>query len=119
MTKIKILILAAFVSFGTVHRASAENGSDALSLTGEFLEQPVNSSDPCTVFLCMAGMLKGESPGECSGAKKKFFSIIKRKHGSFHPGRTFNARKAFLGDCPSAPGDIVGKILDKYGKLRW
>ncbi len=59
MTKIKILILAAFVSFGTVHSASAENGSDALSLTGEFLEQPVNSSDPCTVFLCMAGMLKG------------------------------------------------------------
>lgn len=51
MTKIKILILAAFVSFGTVHSASAENGSDALSLTGEFLEQPVNSSDPCTVFL--------------------------------------------------------------------
>lgn len=49
MTKIKILILAAFVSFGTVHSASAENGSDALSLTGEFLEQPVNSSDPCEV----------------------------------------------------------------------
>lgn len=43
MTKIKILILAAFVSFGTVHSASAENGSDALSLTGAFLEQPVNS----------------------------------------------------------------------------
>lgn len=39
MTKIKILILAAFVSFGTVHSASAENGSDALSLTGEFLDR--------------------------------------------------------------------------------
>ena len=83
MTKIKILILAAFVSFGTVHSASAENGSDALSLTGEFLEQPVNSSDPCTVFLCMAGMLKGESPGECSGAKKKIFQHYQKEAWQF------------------------------------
>ncbi len=59
MTKIKILILAAFVSFGTVHSASAENGSDALSLTGEFLEQPVNSSDPCTVFSVWLECLRG------------------------------------------------------------
>ncbi|MDX1835897.1 hypothetical protein SFA52_26440 [Escherichia coli] len=72
MTKIKILILAAFVSFGTVHSASAENGSDALSLTGEFLEQPVNSSDPCTVFLCMAGMLKGNRLVNVVGQRKIF-----------------------------------------------
>lgn len=96
MTKIKILILAAFVSFGTVHSASAENGSDALPLTGEFLEQPVNSSDPCTVFLCMAGMLKGESPGECSGAKKNFSALSKGSMAVFIQEEHLMPGKRFL-----------------------
>lgn len=96
MTKIKILILAAFVSFGTAHSASAENGSDSLSLTGEFLEQPVNSNDPCTVFLCMAGMLKGEYSGECSGAKKNFSALSEGSMAVFIPEEHLMHVKRFL-----------------------
>lgn len=79
----------------------------------------VDSGDPCTVFLCMAGKVQGESSAECNGAVKKFFSInaFKKKH-RFNPGKTFDMRKEFLGQCASADPEYMGKILSKFGKVR-
>ncbi|MFN4466355.1 hypothetical protein ACK3VO_24260 [Klebsiella pneumoniae] len=34
------------------------------------------------------------------------------------PNHTLNARKAFLGECPSADPEAVNKILSKFGKVR-
>lgn len=116
----KILIPVLFCLAGMAHTAQADDPGDddyddALSSVQNL---SVDSHDPCTVFLCMAGMLEGEKPGECSGARKAFFNIVKKKHGHFNPWRTLNARKAFLGNCPSADGGITNKILDKYGMVR-
>ncbi|CAI2794090.1 conjugal transfer protein TrbM [Serratia ficaria] len=79
----------------------------------------VDSGDPCTVFLCMAGKVMGESPSECNGAVKKFFSInaFKKKH-RFNPGKTFDMRQEFLGQCASADPATVSKILSRFGKIR-
>ncbi|EBM9948425.1 hypothetical protein SNO15_004458 [Salmonella enterica] len=107
-----LLCLAAGFSFPAF---SAED-DQSVDLTG--INQAIDDHDPCTVFLCMAGKLKGENPSECHGPQKTFFNIVKKKKGHFNPSRTLNARKAFLGNCPSAPGDIVEKILSKYGKKR-
>lgn len=84
----------------------------------ELNENEINSNDPCTVFLCMAGKLKGESPPECSKPTKKFFSIISKKHGRFNGGRTSNARSGFLGQCPSADSSMINEIISKFGTLR-
>ncbi|BEM75885.1 TrbM/KikA/MpfK family conjugal transfer protein [Salmonella enterica] len=81
--------------------------------------EKVDANDPCAVFLCMAGKVYGQSPGECSGAVKKFFSInaFKKKH-RFNPGKTFDMRKEFLGQCASADPAHVSKILSKFGRIR-
>lgn len=79
----------------------------------------ISDSDPCKVFLCMAGMVYGENPSECHGSVKKFFSInaFKKKH-RFNPGKTFDMRKQFLGNCPSADRDHLNKIMNKFGRIR-
>lgn len=87
--------------------------------TTVYAENKVDPDDPCTVFLCMAGKVQGENPGECSGAVRKFFSFnaFKKKH-RFDPGRTFDMRKEFLGQCPAADPEFVKKILSKFGRVR-
>ncbi|CDH24128.1 TrbM/KikA/MpfK family conjugal transfer protein [Xenorhabdus bovienii] len=86
---------------------------------GDIVSEPVNNSDPCTVVLCMYGKATDNSSSECSGAERKFFSIIKKKHGAFNPSRTFNARQSFLNGCPAATADVISKIMSKYGRTRW
>lgn len=89
------------------------------SFSNEIASEPsINSNDPCTVFLCMAGKVKGENPSECSSPTKKFFSIFSKKHGKFNGGRTSNARSGFLGQCPSADPSMINKIISKFGTLR-
>ncbi|MFQ1018120.1 TrbM/KikA/MpfK family conjugal transfer protein [Gilliamella sp. BG7] len=89
------------------------------SFANELLKEPsINKDDPCTVFLCMAGKVKGENPSECSSPVKKFFSIVSKKHGKFNGGRTSNARGGFLGQCPSADPSMINKIVSKFGTLR-
>lgn len=84
-----------------------------------FADEQVDSGDPCTVFFCMAGKLTGSGGSECNGPVKKFFSFNAfKKHHRFNPGDTFNMRKAFLGQCPSADPAYVSKILSKFGRMR-
>lgn len=81
--------------------------------------EKADARDPCAVFLCMAGKVYGQSPGECSGAVKKFFSINAfRKINHFNPGKTFDMRRAFLAQCASADPAHVSKILSKFGRIR-
>ncbi|HHP8568162.1 TPA: TrbM/KikA/MpfK family conjugal transfer protein, partial [Klebsiella pneumoniae] len=51
-------------------------------------------------------------------AEKAFFNIVKKNKHGFLPNHTLNARKAFLGECPSADPEAVNKILSKFGKVR-
>lgn len=79
------------------------------------------ASDPCKVTLCLWGKMNGSTRDGCSSAEKSFFNIFQKKHGSFSPGRTFDARKEFLSqECPSKydPNDFAGKVLGKYGRVR-
>ncbi|MCV5090807.1 TrbM/KikA/MpfK family conjugal transfer protein, partial [Escherichia coli] len=71
------------------------------------------------VVLCMYGKATGNSGGsECRSAEKAFFNIVKKNKHGFLPNHTLNARKAFLGECPSADPEAVNKILSKFGKVR-
>lgn len=79
------------------------------------------ADDPCEVTLCLWGKMSGASSSQCSKTEKKFFNIVKKKKGSFQPGKTFDARKDFLNsECPSVYGvsQFIEKILQKYGKVR-
>jgi hypothetical protein len=88
------------------------------SFANEIPEQSINKNDPCTVFLCMAGKVKGANPSECSSPVSKFFSITSKKHGKFNGSRTSNARAGFLGQCPDATKSMINKIISRYGSLR-
>ncbi|EAX8328950.1 conjugal transfer protein [Salmonella enterica] len=78
------------------------------------------AADPCEVVLCMFGKATGNSGGsECSSAERAFFKINAfKKHHRFNPGKTFNMRKSFLGQCRSADPAAVSKILSKFGRMR-
>lgn len=79
------------------------------------------ADDPCKVTLCLWGKMNGAEKNGCSSAEKSFFNIIKKKHGSFLPDHTFDARKKFLNnECPATYGvsQFVNKVLQKYGKVK-
>ncbi|EAN8472206.1 hypothetical protein D7J10_22795 [Salmonella enterica] len=80
--------------------------------------EKVDANDPCTVFLCMAGKVRGETPSECSGPNKTFFKIVKKKKGSIKWSKTFDARKDFLNQCSSADPAAISKIMSKFGKVK-
>lgn len=82
-------------------------------------DNSVNSNDPCTVYLCLAGKLQGANPSECSAPVNKFFRIISKKHGRFNSGRTKNSRANFLSQCPSMDRGIYNKIIERFGSGRW
>ena len=57
--------------------------------------------------------------GECSNAQKAFFKINAfKKHHRFNPGKTFDMRKEFLGECKAADPEAISKILSKFGRVR-
>ncbi len=113
----KTLIIWLICLLGAMQTAKAED--DYTNLPDAAQSMAVDSGDPCTVFLCMAGMALGERPSECDGAIRKFFSINAfKKHHRFNPGKTFDMRRDFLGQCPSADPEHVSKILSKFGRLR-
>lgn len=118
MKKMLFILLACLP--GIVQAANAEDyENDDLIYASLQVPVAVDSNDPCTVFLCMAGMALGEQPSECSRAIRKFFSINAfKKHHRFNPGKTFDMRRDFLGQCPGADPEHVSKILSKFGRLR-
>lgn len=80
--------------------------------------EAVDSHDACTIFLCMAGSLYGEKSQECQPPIRQFYSIRSiGKHG-FNPTKTLRKRANILGSCPTASKDLVGKILNKFGRSR-
>lgn len=83
-----------------------------------FADERVNDNDPCTVFLCMAGKVEGQTPSECRGAIKTFFSLNAFKKFSFDPRKTLDLRRQLLGQCASADPEHVSKILSQFGRVR-
>ncbi|BBW89498.1 conjugal transfer protein TrbM [Klebsiella pneumoniae] len=115
----KKLLIGMICVVAPLQFAQAEDYYNDVSDLGPIEEQAIQNSDPCTVVMCMWGKVAGEPQSECSGAEKKFFSLVKKKHGHFNASRTFNYRKQFLGNCPTADPAHVSKILDKFGRMRW
>lgn len=77
------------------------------------------AADPFKVAFCMYGKATGNSGGsKCKSAERDFFNIVKKNKHGFQPGRTFDARKAFLGECPDAGKEAINTILSKYGRKR-
>lgn len=114
----KKLIISSLICIMLPLQASyAYDNSDGVDL-GDIVSEPINNGDPCTVVLCMYEKVKGESSSECKGAVRKFFSIVRKKKGSFNGGRTYNQRLSFLNECPSAGSDVIHKIMSKYGRMR-
>lgn len=82
-----------------------------------FLTTPAIAKDPCGSYLCMAGMVLGAKPSECSGFISDVASIRKFKKGKFKAGRTAVKRQSFLSSCPSADSGIIGGIISSFGYL--
>ncbi|TXH89193.1 MAG: killer protein [Pseudomonas sp.] len=75
--------------------------------------------DACGMVMCLGGRIMGGDGGsECSSYEKKYFKIIKTKHGDFSPSRTAKARDKELKKCAGADSGIVSKIGDKFGGAR-
>lgn len=75
---------------------------------------------PCAMVLCLAGKLDGSSPAECDPMYRNFMNIKKKKHGDFLPDHTADARRKKLNGCPTAGGEVIDKIINKFGRLsRW
>jgi len=112
----KTLITGLICLLGATQTAKAE---DDTSPPETALSVAVDSGDPCTVFLCMAGMASGGRPSECDGAVRKFFSINAfKKHHRFNPGKTSDMRRDFLGQCPGADPEHISNILSQFGRRR-
>lgn len=73
----------------------------------------------CTILLCMAGKLTGNSGGDgCKAAEAQFFDMKVRKKGVFKASPTLDARKKLLMQCPGAEPDLINQILGKFGKMK-
>lgn len=81
---------------------------------------PAQADDACKVVLCLFGKMTGSGGGsECHSAEKQFFSLNAfKKRGRFNPAKTFDMRKAFLGECIDADSATVSKILSQFGRIR-
>jgi len=80
---------------------------------------PVYAADACESVLCLYGKMTGNSGGsDCKAPEKAFFDIIKKNKYGFLPNKTFNARKAFLGECKAADPAVVTQILKSFGKVK-
>lgn len=86
-----------------------------------YLPSASAADEPCKVTLCLWGKMNGSLRTGCTESEKSFFNIVKKKRGSFLPGRTFDARKEALNnECPAPYGasQFVDKVLGKYGRQR-
>lgn len=79
-----------------------------------------SASDACETFLCMAGKVEGGDGGsECISPERAFFNIVRFHHGNFSSGRTSDARKSFLSGCEGADPDLIDKIINAFGGIRF
>lgn len=77
--------------------------------------------DPCTVFICMAGMSGAGSPGGagCTAAIQTFFSI-QIWSPWFNAPATSMARQNYLMTCPGSTGANAGMlsaIISQWGSV--
>lgn len=97
------------------HQISADNDINLI-----VPDEHVSPDYACKVAMCMVGEVTGNNGGsECRNPVKKFFSINAfKKHHRFNPGKTFDMRKSFLGQCPDLTKEYRDKILSKFGRVR-
>lgn len=97
------------------HQISAEDDINLI-----VPDEHVSPDYACKVAMCMVGEVTGNNGGsDCRNPVKKFFSIneFKKKH-RFDPGKTFDMRKSFLGQCPDLTKEYRDKILSRFGRVR-
>jgi hypothetical protein len=68
----------------------------------------------CGAIMC----LSGDGGSACSPYLDKYFSIKKKKHGSFCSPCTKIARKAFLQQCDYVDAPIINQVNNQYGGQR-
>lgn len=92
--------------------------ASAILCTTSIIPSTSFAADPCEVVLCMYGKVAGSSGGDsCKSAENAFFDIVKKKHGSFLPDHTADARRDFLGECTKAPTEIISQIINVFGRI--
>ena len=65
----------------------------------------------CGAIMC----LSGDGGSACSPYLDKYFSIKKKKHGSFCSPCTKIARKAFLQQCDYVDAPTIEQVNNQYG----
>lgn len=101
--KVVLPLIALFITIagGLFYMAEDANAVDTLQGDKKLA---------CEAMLCL---ISGESPAECSGALRRYFSIRARKWKD-----TFKARRNFLKLCPKAGSDnaLVNAVVNGSGR---
>lgn len=82
---------------------------------------PAAADEPCNMTLCMWGKVNGSDDDGCQGQIKSFFKKQMKKHGSFLPDHTADAREDMLRDeCPASmvPSQFISDIIKKFGRVK-
>ena len=100
----QVLAFLATLAFAGVAQAGAQPPTD-------FSYGENSDTDACGAILCLLGMTRD---GDCDKYLKRYFSIVKFKHGHFSPSRTAAARGDFVAQCVD---DQAGakKANDQWG----
>lgn len=111
-------LITAF--FCIVLPLSVAHADDVFTLQdlGEIHQEPVDPNDPCTILLCMGGMLSGSKDKECQPAINTFFSIKKYGRHGFDAWKTFTKRRGKLDSCPTGDDALKSKVLDTFGRMK-
>jgi hypothetical protein len=104
----QVLAFLATLAFAGVAQAGAQPPTD-------FSYGQNSDEDACGATLCLLGMSRD---GDCDKYLKRYFSIVKFKHGNFSPSRTAAARGDFVAQCVD---DQAGakQANDKWGGSRY
>ena len=100
----QVLAFLATLAFAGVDQAGAQPPTD-------FSYGENSDTDACGATLCLLGITRD---GDCDKYLKRYFSIVKFKHGNFSPSRTAAARGDFVAQCVD---DQAGakKANDQWG----
>jgi len=107
-------VVCLLIPFGVAQA----NDDFTLEDLGEVHQGKVDPKDPCTILMCMGGVLEGSLDKECKPSVDYFYSLKKFGRHGFDPWETFKKRRGKLDSCPSGDDVIKSKVLDAFGRLR-
>jgi len=104
----QLFAFVATLAFAGLAHAGAQPLTD-------FTDPDKSDEDACGATLCLLGMSRD---GDCDKYLKRYFSIVRFRHGKFSASRTSEARGNFVAQCVSDQSSAK-EANDKWGGSRY